>query len=153
MVALNGSDKKGSLSPFSRYPFPENRVYVCLGALLFAVYLIGTFGSALSIIYAWNASNTSGHTKKGAHYSIKLPPYLMNFAVTINAMTLVAFALGNIVGESNMRFSVTWFGFAYFDRRYGNISTARCTRICSGENCYSRSHNGSNICLLLAAMG
>jgi len=62
LVALNGSDKKG--------------------ALLFAVYLIGTFGSALSIIYSWNASNTSGHTKK----------------VTINAMTLVAFALGNIVG-------------------------------------------------------
>ncbi|KAF8529063.1 MFS general substrate transporter [Hysterangium stoloniferum] len=52
------------------------------GALLFAVYLVGTFGSALSIIYAWNASNTSGHTKK----------------VTINAMTLVAFALGNIAG-------------------------------------------------------
>jgi len=62
LVALNGSDKKG--------------------ALLFAVYLVGTFGSALSIIYSWNASNTSGHTKK----------------VTINAMTLVAFALGNIVG-------------------------------------------------------
>ena len=37
-----------------------------LGALLFAVYLVGTFGSALSIIYAWNASNTSGHTKKGS---------------------------------------------------------------------------------------
>jgi len=35
------------------------------GALLFAVYLIGTFGSALSVIFAWNASNTSGHTKKG----------------------------------------------------------------------------------------
>ncbi|KAF8809386.1 MFS general substrate transporter [Phlegmacium glaucopus] len=52
------------------------------GALLFGVYLIGTFGSALSIIYAWNASNTSGHTKK----------------VTINAMTLVAFSLGNIAG-------------------------------------------------------
>lgn len=62
LVGLNGSDKKG--------------------VLLFAVYLIGTFGSALSIIYAWNASNTSGHTKK----------------VTINAMTLVAFALGNIIG-------------------------------------------------------
>ena len=39
-----------------------------LGVLLFAVYLVGTFGSALSIIYAWNASNTSGHTKKGVYY-------------------------------------------------------------------------------------
>lgn len=27
-------------------------------------YLIGTFGSTLSVIYAYNASNTSGYTKK-----------------------------------------------------------------------------------------
>ncbi|KAJ6614320.1 MFS general substrate transporter [Mycena sp. CBHHK59/15] len=52
------------------------------GALLFATYLIGTFGSALSTIYAYNASNTSGHTKKS----------------TINAMTLTSFAVGNIIG-------------------------------------------------------
>ncbi|KAJ3559842.1 hypothetical protein NM688_g98 [Phlebia brevispora] len=52
------------------------------GALLFATYIIGTFGSALSSIYAYNASNTSGHTKKN----------------TINAMTLVSFGLGNIIG-------------------------------------------------------
>ncbi|KAI0091971.1 MFS general substrate transporter [Irpex rosettiformis] len=52
------------------------------GVLLFAVYLVGTFGSALSTIYAYNASNISGHTKKN----------------TINAMTLVSFALGNIIG-------------------------------------------------------
>ena len=41
-----------------------------------------TFGSSLAIIYAYNASNTSGHTKK----------------VTINAMTLAAFCAGNIIG-------------------------------------------------------
>lgn len=52
------------------------------GVLLFGVYLIGTFGSALSIIYAWNASNTAGHTKK----------------VTVNSMTLFFFAVGNIIG-------------------------------------------------------
>ncbi|TDL29351.1 MFS general substrate transporter [Rickenella mellea] len=52
------------------------------GALLFAVYLIGTFGSALSSVYAYNASNTSGHTKK----------------LTINAMTLATFSIGNIIG-------------------------------------------------------
>ncbi|KAI0028693.1 MFS general substrate transporter [Vararia minispora EC-137] len=52
------------------------------GALLFATYLVQTFGSALSIIYAYNASNTSGHTKK----------------LTVNAMTLVAFSVGNIIG-------------------------------------------------------
>ncbi|PPQ81586.1 hypothetical protein CVT24_006485 [Panaeolus cyanescens] len=52
------------------------------GVLLFATYLIGTFGSALASVYAYNASNTSGHTKKS----------------TINAMTLVSFSVGNIVG-------------------------------------------------------
>ncbi|KAK7448781.1 hypothetical protein VKT23_013512 [Stygiomarasmius scandens] len=52
------------------------------GALLFSVYLINTFGSALSTIYAWNASNTSGHTKKS----------------TINALTLFTFSIGNIIG-------------------------------------------------------
>ncbi|KII94789.1 hypothetical protein PLICRDRAFT_192065 [Plicaturopsis crispa FD-325 SS-3] len=62
LVGLNGSGQKG--------------------ALLFATYIIGTFGSSLSTTYAWNASNTSGHTKK----------------VTLNAMTLAAFCIGNIVG-------------------------------------------------------
>ncbi|KAJ7591150.1 MFS general substrate transporter [Mycena floridula] len=62
LIGLNGSPQKG--------------------ALLFATYLIGTFGSALSTVYAYNASNTSGHTKKS----------------TINAMTLAAFSVGNIVG-------------------------------------------------------
>ncbi|KAG2118826.1 MFS general substrate transporter [Suillus discolor] len=52
------------------------------GVLLFATYIIGTFGSALSTIYAYNASNTGGHTKK----------------VTINAMTMATFSIGNIIG-------------------------------------------------------
>ncbi|KAK7695716.1 hypothetical protein QCA50_000352 [Cerrena zonata] len=52
------------------------------GALLFATYIIGTFGSALAAVYSYNASNTSGHTKKN----------------TINAITLVSFGLGNIIG-------------------------------------------------------
>ncbi|KAI0637783.1 MFS general substrate transporter [Trametes polyzona] len=62
LIGLNGSGNKG--------------------ALLFATYLIGTFGSALSSIYAYNASNTSGHTKKN----------------TINALTLTSFSVGNIIG-------------------------------------------------------
>ncbi|KAF7352856.1 MFS general substrate transporter [Mycena venus] len=52
------------------------------GVLLFGVYLVGTFGSALSTTYAYNASNTSGHTKKS----------------TLNSLTLVSFAVGNIIG-------------------------------------------------------
>ena len=47
-----------------------------------ATWIVGTYGSSLSIIYAYNASNTSGHTKK----------------VTVNAMTLAAFCVANIVG-------------------------------------------------------
>ncbi|KAG6813482.1 hypothetical protein H0H92_010507 [Tricholoma furcatifolium] len=62
LIGLNGSGKKG--------------------ALLFATYLIGTFGSSLSTVYAWNASNIAGHTKKS----------------TVNAMTLVSFGVGNVVG-------------------------------------------------------
>lgn len=52
------------------------------GALLFGIYLTSTFGSALSSVYAYNASNTSGHTKKN----------------TINSLTMVAFGVGNIIG-------------------------------------------------------
>ncbi|CCM04872.1 uncharacterized protein FIBRA_07065 [Fibroporia radiculosa] len=52
------------------------------GALLFGIYLTSTFGSALSSVYAYNASNTSGHTKKN----------------TINSLTMVAFGVGNILG-------------------------------------------------------
>ncbi|KAI0347077.1 MFS general substrate transporter [Trametopsis cervina] len=52
-------------------------------ALLFADYIVVFFGSSLALLYAWNASNTGGHTKK----------------VTINAMTLAAFCIGNIVGS------------------------------------------------------
>ena len=47
-----------------------------------ATWIVGTYGSSLAIIYAYNASNTSGHTKK----------------VTVNAMTLAAFCVANIVG-------------------------------------------------------
>ncbi|KAL5527492.1 hypothetical protein ACEPAG_6283 [Sanghuangporus baumii] len=52
------------------------------GALLFASWIVGFYGCSLAILYAYNASNTSGHTKK----------------VTVNAMTLAAFSLGNIIG-------------------------------------------------------
>jgi len=63
LIGLNGSGQKG--------------------ALLFATYIIGFYGSSLAIIYAYNASNTAGHTKKA----------------TINAITLATFAAGNIVGS------------------------------------------------------
>ncbi|EJD01337.1 MFS general substrate transporter [Fomitiporia mediterranea MF3/22] len=62
LVGLNDSDKKG--------------------ALLFASWIVGFYGCSLAILYAYNASNTSGHTKKA----------------TVNAMTLASFALGNVIG-------------------------------------------------------
>ncbi|KAH7920804.1 MFS general substrate transporter [Leucogyrophana mollusca] len=52
------------------------------GVLLFGTYLIGTYMSSLASIYAYNASNTSGYTKK----------------LTINALTLVSYCVGSIIG-------------------------------------------------------
>lgn len=63
-------------------------------------YLVNTFGSALSSVYAYDASNTSGHTKKVGR-NIALWETMVNpigSQNTINAITLVSFALGNIIG-------------------------------------------------------
>lgn len=45
------------------------------------VYLSDTFGSSLATIYAYNASNAAGHTKK----------------VTVNSLMMIAFGVGNIL--------------------------------------------------------
>ena len=55
--------------------------------LLAASFLTGTFGAAFMLILAWNASNIAGHSKK----------------VTANALTLVCFALGNILGTQTFQ--------------------------------------------------
>ncbi|PSS23403.1 hypothetical protein M430DRAFT_48970 [Amorphotheca resinae ATCC 22711] len=55
--------------------------------LLAASFLTGTFGAAFMLMLAWNASNIGGHTKK----------------VTVNAITLVSFALGNILGTQTFQ--------------------------------------------------
>ena len=52
-----------------------------------AVWIAQTYGSALAVIYAYNASNTAGHTKK----------------VTTNAVLLMSFCLGNILGPLTFR--------------------------------------------------
>ncbi|KIW13952.1 hypothetical protein PV08_06733 [Exophiala spinifera] len=57
------------------------------GALLFASYLSGTFGAAFMLLLAWNASNIAGHSKK----------------VTSNALTLVGFCTGNILGTQTFQ--------------------------------------------------
>ncbi|KAG6886708.1 hypothetical protein C0992_002726, partial [Termitomyces sp. T32_za158] len=80
LIGLNDSQQKGPLL-FGKKHHLRFTCEKCQHSSL-AAYLTGTFGSALSTIYAWNASNTAGHTKKS----------------TINAMTLVAFAVGNIIG-------------------------------------------------------
>jgi len=59
------------------------------GALLFASYLSGTFGAAFMLLLAWNASNIAGHSKK----------------VTANALTLVGFCTGNILGTQTFQAS------------------------------------------------
>ncbi|KAK2599492.1 hypothetical protein N8I77_011243 [Diaporthe amygdali] len=55
---------------------------------LLAARLIGITGSScLQVMFAWNASNISGHTKK----------------VTANALTLMFYATGNILGTQAFR--------------------------------------------------
>ncbi|KAG0675624.1 hypothetical protein C6P40_001527 [Pichia californica] len=49
---------------------------------LFGVYLLDFNGAFIASVYAWNAANTSGYTKKNAR----------------NAMTLIAFCIGNLIG-------------------------------------------------------
>lgn len=61
---------------------PKNRA-----GLLAASFLTGTFGAAFMLLLAWNASNIAGHSKK----------------VTINALTLVSFATGNILGTQTFQ--------------------------------------------------
>lgn len=55
--------------------------------LLAASFLTGTFGAAFMLLLAWNASNIAGHSKK----------------VTANALTLVSFAVGNILGTQTFQ--------------------------------------------------
>ncbi|KAK0099242.1 hypothetical protein ONS96_008476 [Cadophora gregata f. sp. sojae] len=61
---------------------PKNKA-----GLLTASFLTGTFGAAFMLLLAWNASNIAGHTKK----------------VTINALTMVSFATGNILGTQTFQ--------------------------------------------------
>jgi len=63
---------------------PKNKA-----GLLAASFLTGTFGAAFMLLLAWNASNIAGHSKK----------------VTANALTLVAFCVGNILGTQTFQAS------------------------------------------------
>ncbi|OZJ02691.1 hypothetical protein BZG36_05109 [Bifiguratus adelaidae] len=56
-------------------------------ALLAASFMSQTFGAAFMMLLAWNASNIAGHSKK----------------VTTNALTLIAFAVGNILGTQTFQ--------------------------------------------------
>lgn len=60
LIGLNGSGHKGVLL-FGEY-HTMHTFLVNQGIL--GIYLTGTFGTAGSAVYSYNASNTSGHTKK-----------------------------------------------------------------------------------------
>ncbi|KAL9057110.1 MAG: hypothetical protein Q9162_002544 [Coniocarpon cinnabarinum] len=55
--------------------------------LLAASYLTQSFGAAFMLLLAWNASNIAGHSKK----------------VTSNALTMVSFCVGNILGTQTFQ--------------------------------------------------
>lgn len=86
------------------------------GALLAASFLTGTFGAAFMLLLAWNASNIAGHTKKVTTVSTAEnnppPPFQVShrephadLILGQNAMTLVSFALGNILGTQTFQTS------------------------------------------------
>jgi ACS family allantoate permease-like MFS transporter len=64
-----------------------NGVPMNKAGLLAASFLSGTFGAAFMLLLAWNASNIAGHSKK----------------VTINALTMISFAVGNILGTQTFQ--------------------------------------------------
>lgn len=72
----------GLMIGFDPKGVPHNKA-----GLLAASFLTGTFGAAFMLMLAWNASNIGGHSKK----------------VTANAMTLVCFAVGNILGTQTFQ--------------------------------------------------
>ncbi|KAI0480890.1 allantoate permease [Xylariaceae sp. FL0804] len=57
------------------------------GALLAGNYLTNVIGSSLPILYSFAAANYAGHTKK----------------VTMNAVVLISFCLGNVIGPLTFR--------------------------------------------------
>lgn len=87
LVGLNGSGQKGALL----FGMTSTTILKSFRTKMFykipATYIVGFYGSSLAIIYAYNASNTSGHSKK----------------VTVNAMTLAAFSLGNVIGTETFQ--------------------------------------------------
>ncbi|KAI4592461.1 hypothetical protein KJ359_011158 [Pestalotiopsis sp. 9143b] len=57
------------------------------GSLLAGNYLMNVIGSALPLLYSYSSANYAGHTKK----------------VTMNAILLMSFCLGNIIGPLTFR--------------------------------------------------
>ncbi|KAI0156679.1 allantoate permease [Hypoxylon sp. FL1284] len=79
VLVLIGGILGGSLLAFSN---PNNK-----GALLAGNYLTNVIGASLPILYSYSAANYAGHTKK----------------VTMNAVVLISFCLGNIIGPLTFR--------------------------------------------------
>ncbi|KAI1105638.1 allantoate permease [Jackrogersella minutella] len=79
ILLLVGGILGGSLLAFSS---PTNK-----GALLTGNYLTNVIGAALPMVYSYSAANYAGHTKK----------------VTMNAVVLISFCLGNIIGPLTFR--------------------------------------------------
>ncbi|KAI1373006.1 allantoate permease [Hypoxylon crocopeplum] len=79
ILLLIGGILGGSLLAFSD---PGNK-----GALLTGNYLLNVIGASLPMAYSYSAANYAGHTKK----------------VTMNAVLLMSFCLGNIIGPLTFR--------------------------------------------------
>lgn len=74
--------------------------------LLAASFLTGTFGAAFMLLLAWNASNIGGHSQKVRPCFVQKTHFANALQkVTANALTLVSFAVGNILGTQTFQAS------------------------------------------------
>jgi len=67
---FNNTGIKGALLFGTRF-VQQTGVQIAERFVYLGIWISGTFGSALLTVYAYNASNTSGHTKK-----VSLPPLI-----------------------------------------------------------------------------
>ena len=100
MAFLPGDAQAGKL--VSRTSNPVHRRE---GALLFAqagVYLINCIGGNLPLLYSWVAANTAGKSafmvsRAWSRLSVTIAGHTKK--VCINALVLMSFCLGNIIGQ------------------------------------------------------
>lgn len=66
-------------------------------------YLTNCIGASLPLMYSWVGANYAGHTKKVSSLSLLSITFTDTIKVTMNAILLISFCLGNIIGPLTFR--------------------------------------------------